>query len=101
MVAQGGLYPHECRTIVFFNLFNTQTMSKYLIIIYLASCSTLWSQITPVTSTEKTPFIEVLGKGKNEVEPDLIYLFIRLSKTTVNREEITVEMQESRLKLAL
>lgn len=53
------------------------------------------------TETEQKPFIEVTGTAEQEIIPDEIYINIVIREKYVNREKITIESQEEKLKAAL
>ncbi len=55
----------------------------------------------PVKAPEERPYIEVTGRAENEVVPDEIYISIVIREKYVNKEKITIESQEEKLKNAV
>jgi len=53
------------------------------------------------TEIEEKPFIEVTGTAEQEIIPDEIYINIVIREKYVNKEKVTIEMQEEKLKTAL
>lgn len=64
---------------------------------FLASTFLSLSQTTPA----EKPFIEVTGTAEKEVVPDKIYISIVVRERFENKEKITVEAQEEKLKAAI
>lgn len=52
-------------------------------------------------TTEEKPYIEVVGKAEKEVIQDEIYIGITLREKYVNKEKVTIESQEAKLKDAI
>lgn len=74
------------------NIFKT-----FFIVILLSSVSYAQNQ-TPV---EEKPFIEVNGVAEQEIIPDQIYISIIIREKYENKEKITIESQEEKLKALL
>jgi uncharacterized protein YggE len=53
------------------------------------------------TKPEESPFIEVTGTAKKEIVPDEIYIAIIIHERYVNKEKISIEFQEEKLKNAI
>ena len=53
------------------------------------------------TNQDELPYIELIGSAEKEVIPDEIYLGIILHERFVNKEKISIEEQEDKLKTAL
>lgn len=58
------------------------------------------SQSTPLKE-EKTPYIEVTGTAEKEIIPDEIYIAIVIRERYVNKEKVSIEVQEEKLKSAI
>lgn len=56
---------------------------------------------TNLPKTEEQPFIEVSGTAEKEVIPDEIFIKIVIRERYVNREKVSIEEQEEKLKSAL
>lgn len=54
-----------------------------------------------ITKSEEPPYIEVTGTAKKEIIPDEIYIAIIIHERYVNKEKISIEEQESKLKNAI
>jgi hypothetical protein len=52
-------------------------------------------------STIEPPYIEVTGTAEKEIVPDEIYIGITISEKFVNKEKVTIEEQETKLKSAV
>ncbi len=52
-------------------------------------------------ATEEKPFIEVTGTHKMEIIPDEIYIAIHLKERMIDKEKVTVDVQEAKLVAAL
>jgi len=50
---------------------------------------------------EEKPYIEVIGTAEQEIVPDQIYINITLREKYENKEKITIESQEDKLKTSL
>lgn len=74
-------------------------LKTVLVIIALLGGTTIFAQTTP--EAEEKPFIEVTGTAEQEVVPDEIYIKITIREKYVNKEKITIEVQEEKLKAAL
>lgn len=74
-------------------------LKTVLVIIALLGGTTIFAQTTP--EAEEKPFIEVTGTAEQEVVPDEIYIKITIREKYVNKEKITIEAQEEKLKAAL
>ena len=73
--------------------------SKILIFVFTFITIKSYSQ-TGIPELEK-PFIEVAGMAEKEVIPDEIFISISIKEKYVDREKLTVEKQEEKLKKAL
>jgi hypothetical protein len=54
-----------------------------------------------ITKSEEPPYIEVTGTAKKEIVPDEIYIAIIIHERYVNKEKISIEEQETKLKNAI
>ncbi|MEN9302609.1 MAG: hypothetical protein RL264_1038 [Bacteroidota bacterium] len=52
-------------------------------------------------TTAEVPYIEVTGTHEMEVTPNEIYIAIHIKEQTVDKEKLTIEVQEMQLKQAL
>lgn len=50
-----------------------------------------------VANTNQTPFIEVTGTAKKEIEPNLIYVSITLTEKSIDNKKYSIENQETKL----
>jgi uncharacterized protein YggE len=71
-----------------------------LLAITLFFSAQLFCQATAPAHEDK-PYIEVTGRAEKEVVPDEIYISIVLREKYVNKEKVTIEVQEEKLKTAL
>lgn len=55
----------------------------------------------PKVDSEEKPYIEVTGSADQEVIPDEIYISIVIREKYVNKEKVTIESQEEKLKAYL
>ncbi|MBC7391543.1 MAG: SIMPL domain-containing protein [Opitutaceae bacterium] len=76
-----------------------KSIETFLIIVALSIASSTFGQ-TKVDCEEK-PFIEVTGSADLEVIPDEIYINIIIREKYVNKEKVTIESQEEKLKTYL
>ena len=53
---------------------------------------------TNTSKSEEQPYIEVTGTAEKEVIPDEIYIGIIIREKYVNKEKVTIEEQEQKLK---
>jgi len=62
-----------------------------------------FAQVKPGTtnSSEEKPYIEVTGIHEMDITPDEIYIRITIKERYENKEKLTIEMQEEKLKTAL
>ena len=56
---------------------------------------------TNTSKSEEQPYIEVTGTAEKEVIPDEIYIGIIIREKYVNKEKVTIEEQEQKLKNAV
>ncbi len=56
---------------------------------------------TNMAKPEEPPYIEVTGTAKKEIVPDEIYIAIIIHERYVNKEKISIEEQETKLKNAI
>ncbi|MBA4242152.1 MAG: hypothetical protein C0448_15615 [Sphingobacteriaceae bacterium] len=71
---------------------------KTLFIVILFSGATYAQNQNPI---EEKPFIEVNGVAEQEIIPDQIYISIIIREKYENKEKITIESQEEKLKALL
>lgn len=74
-------------------------IKMFLILTTLTIATNAFGQ-TKVDNEEK-PYIEVTGSADQEVIPDEIYINIIIREKYVNKEKITIESQEEKLKTCL
>lgn len=74
-----------------------KTLKHLLISLTLLSTLVTFGQ-TPVQKPCDLPYIEITGTAEREVIPDEIYIGISLKEKYNNREKITIEVQEEKLK---
>jgi uncharacterized protein YggE len=74
-------------------------IKTFLIVIAVTIVTSIFGQ-TKVDCEEK-PYIEVTGSADQEVIPDEIYINIIIREKYVNREKVTIESQEEKLKTYL
>jgi uncharacterized protein YggE len=87
-------------------LYIAEKLSHYMkniiaAVILLLSCYTTSYSQNQANNTEEKPFIEVTGTAEKEIIPDEIYVGITLRERMVNKEKLTIESQEEKLKNAL
>lgn len=70
-----------------------------LIVVALSITTTTFGQT--ITGNSEKPFIEVSGTAEKEIIPDEIFTRIVIREKYVNREKVTIEIQEEKLKTAL
>jgi uncharacterized protein len=77
-------------------------MKKNLFLFFVSYLAILFSYSQSATiKEENTPFIEVTGTAEKEVIPDEIYIAIIIRERYVNKEKISIEAQEEKLKSAI
>lgn len=74
-------------------------LKTVLVVIAFLISTSIFAQTT--MEAEEKPFIEVTGTAEQEVVPDEIYIKITIREKYVNKEKITIEAQEEKLKAAL
>lgn len=74
-------------------------IKTFFIVIALTITTSIFGQIKTVN--EEKPYIEVTGTAEKEVIPDEIYINIIIREKYVNREKVTIEAQEEKLKAVL
>jgi len=74
-------------------------IKTFLIVVALTITTNTFGQ-TKVDCEEK-PYIEVTGSADQEVIPDEIYINIIIREKYVNKEKLTIEIQEEKLKNSL
>ncbi len=77
-------------------------MKKYLFL-FFAFCFMFqfnYSQ-SLILKEENIPFIEVTGTAEKEIIPDEIYISIAIRERYVNKEKVSIETQEEKLKNAI
>jgi len=72
---------------------------KILITISLIITTSVFGQTE--NELEEKPFIEITGRVEQEIIPDEIYLNIVIREKYVNKEKVSIEIQEEKLKTAL
>lgn len=71
-----------------------------IFILFFCISGNVFSQ-TAANKTDEKPYIEVTGTAEHEVIPDEIFVKIIIREKYVNREKVTIEEQEKKLKEAL
>ncbi len=79
--------------------YTMKNINFFLIVVALTSTTNTFGQ-TKVDCEEK-PYIEVTGSADHEVIPDEIYINIVIREKYVNKEKVTIESQEEKLKTFL
>ena len=74
-------------------------LKRTLILIALIISCSAFAQSGP--SAEEKPFIEITGRAEQEIVPDEIYINIVIRERYVNKEKVSIEIQEEKLKTAL
>lgn len=74
-------------------------LSTFLIVTGLAITTSVFAQTN--TTVEQKPFIDVTGSAEQEIIPDEIFINIVIREKYVNKEKITIDVQEEKLKNAL
>ncbi len=72
---------------------------SFFTIISLVFSLTIYGQTK--TEIEEKPYIEVIGTAEKLVIPDIIFLSITIREKYINREKITIEIQDEKLITAL
>lgn len=75
-----------------------RTVNYFLVSLMILISGNIFGQ-TPTEKPCDQTFIEVTGTAEQEVIPDEIYIGITIKEKYVNREKITIEEQEDKLKL--
>jgi len=75
-------------------------LKSLLILLAIAEAPNVYGQSKPTESEEK-PYIEVVGSADLDIVPDEIFINIILREKIVNKEKVTIEFQEEKLKAAL
>lgn len=76
------------------------TMKQLLTMAFLMTTIFAFGQ-TNTSKSEEQPYIEVTGTAEKEVIPDEIYIGIIIREKYVNKEKVTIEEQEQKLKNAV
>lgn len=79
--------------------YTMKNINFFLIVVALTTTINAFGQ-TKVDCEEK-PYIEVTGSADHEVIPDEIYINIVIREKYVNKEKVTIESQEEKLKTFL
>ncbi len=74
-------------------------MKTILIAISLIITTSIFGQTE--NEVEEKPFIEITGRVEQEIIPDEIYLNIVIREKYVNKDKVSIEIQEEKLKTAL
>ncbi|MCE3278899.1 MAG: hypothetical protein K0S44_1090 [Bacteroidetes bacterium] len=75
---------------------------KHLTKLLVVTAFTITTSVLAQTNTaEPKPYIDVTGMAEQEVIPDEIFISIVIRERYVNKEKITIEMQEEKLKSGL
>ena len=82
------------------NKIDTNMKSLQTLTVLLLLTVTMFGQVTTNTEQEK-PYIEVTGVAEQEIIPDEIYISITIQERNEGKDKITIEKQETDLKLAL
>lgn len=77
-----------------------KSSTQILVLLLIGWTTSTLAQVKTETTEEK-PYIEVVGKAEKEVIPDEIYIGITLREKYVNKEKVTIEAQETKLKDAI
>jgi uncharacterized protein len=72
-----------------------------LLFAFLLITNTFKVQGQNQNTTDEKPFIEVSGIAEQEIVPDQIYISIIIREKYVNKEKVTIEIQEEKLKTLL
>lgn len=75
-----------------------RTIKYYFIVFTIAIVLPSFGQKPEI---EEKPYIDVIGTAEQEIVPDLIYIDITLREKYENKEKITIESQEEKLKVSL
>lgn len=73
----------------------------FLPLIVLFSLFIITAKAQTAQNTDDKPYIEVTGTAEREIIPDEIYVGITLRERVVNKEKLSIEAQEEKLKNAL
>ncbi|MGQ0827359.1 MAG: SIMPL domain-containing protein [Bacteroidota bacterium] len=76
-----------------------KNIRRFSFVITLTITSALFGQTK--TETEEKSFIEVTGTAEQEIVPDEIYISITIKERFENKEKLTIEVQDDKLKAAL
>lgn len=71
-------------------------ITSFIVALFIAT--NLFAQ---TTEGDEKPYIEVTGTAEQEIVPDEIYINITIKERYTNREKITIESQEEKLKASL
>jgi uncharacterized protein YggE len=74
---------------------------KKLLVLSLVTMLALNGKAQTKTEIDERPYIEVNGNAEQEVVPDEIYIGIMLRERYVNKEKVSIEVQEEKLIAAL
>lgn len=74
-------------------------MKTYFMVVALTIATNTFGQAR--VESEEKPYIEVTGSAEQEVIPDEIYINIIIREKYVNKEKVTIESQEEKLKTCL
>ena len=74
-----------------------QLIFSFILLLFINNSN---AQIAP-TKPFESPYIEVTGTAEKEVVPDEIFINITLAERYVNKEKLTIEVQETNFKQAL
>lgn len=80
---------------------NTMKIMKQILTLAFLLTTFLCSAQTNKPEIDLLPFIEVTGTAENEVIPDEIYIGIVIHERYVDRQKVSIEDQETKLKNAL
>jgi len=79
---------------------NMKTINYFLVSVMILLSGNIFGQAVTERPCDQ-PYIEVSGTAEKDVIPDEIYIGITIKEKYVNREKITIEEQEGKLKLLI
>jgi uncharacterized protein len=77
-----------------------KTINYFLVSVMILLSGNIFGQAVTERACDQ-PYIEVSGTAEKDVIPDEIYIGITIKEKYVNREKITIEEQEGKLKLLI
>jgi hypothetical protein len=79
---------------------NTMTELKTILIVFVMTITT-YAYGQSKVDCEEVKYIEVTGSADQEVIPDEIYINIIIQEKYINKEKVTIESQEEKLRTSL